>query len=170
MRPYDTALLEQIAQAGMRVKQAVAEPAGPPAADAADGGITEQQSIQLRAVLSEGQIEQADMRVKQALAEPLGPPAADGADGGITEQQSIQLRAVLSEGQINQDTELALLSHLTGREITTSDDLTEAEAEAVIKRIGELADQAAKSDVPIVEVVVEVLDRSKQDVAPGGAA
>lgn len=125
MRPNDTALLEQIAQAGMRLKQSAAEPAP--------------------------------------------PPVECAADSGITEQQGAQLWATLSEGQINRDTELALLSHLTGREITTSDDLTEPEAEAAITRLGELAGHAATAGVPLVEVIVEILDRPEDAETPGGA-
>lgn len=95
----------------------------------------------------------------------------DGGDGvvdgeviiepppGITERQSKRLHAILTEGGINRDTKIALLTQLTGREITTSAELTEAEATSVINKLAELA----KFNIPLVEAVVELIDRKEGD-------
>lgn len=89
-------------------------------------------------------------------------------DQTVTDSQGTQISDALADGEISRDTGLALLSHLTGREITAWADLTTAEAEVVITRLSELAAQANKSNVPMVEVVAELLDRPA-DKPAGGA-
>jgi recombination protein RecT len=80
---------------------------------------------------------------------------------GITERQSKRLHAILTEGGINRETKLALLTHITrqdnpGRaEITSSSELTEAEATNVIDKLAELA----KFKIPLIESVIELIDR-----------
>jgi recombination protein RecT len=99
------------------------------------------------------------------VVEPPQPPAPEATTepaveppvAGITERQSKRLHAILTEGQINRDTKLALLNHLTNRdeEITTSAELTEAEADLVINKLAELA----RFKIPLIEAVVELIDR-----------
>lgn len=73
----------------------------------------------------------------------------------ITETQSQRMHAILTEGQINRETKLALLTHLTGRDITTSANLTKTEAATIIKKLTELA----RFKIPLIEAVVELIDR-----------
>jgi hypothetical protein len=73
----------------------------------------------------------------------------------ITERQSKQLHAILTKGEINRETKLAILSHITKREITTSDDLTELEATEVIRQLRELE----RLKIPLIEAVIELIDR-----------
>lgn len=73
---------------------------------------------------------------------------------GITDRQSKRLHAILTEGQINRETKLALLTDLTGREITTSAELTEVEAQKVIDKLAELA----RHKIPLVEAVIDLID------------
>jgi len=92
---------------------------------------------------------------QQSTDEP--EPDAERPAAGITARQSKRLHAILTEGQINRDTKLALLNHLTNRdeEITTSAELTEAEADLVINKLAELA----RFKIPLIEAVVELIDR-----------
>jgi hypothetical protein len=79
----------------------------------------------------------------------------------ITERQSKRLHAILTEGGINRETKLALLTHITrqdnpGRaEITSSSELTEAEAQTVITEL----DKLAKLKIPLIEAAIELIDR-----------
>ena len=88
-------------------------------------------------------------------------PAIDGevvepeAAARITERQSKQLHAILTKGEINRETKLAILTHITKREIATSDDLTEVEATEVIRQLRELE----RLNIPLVEAVIELIDR-----------
>lgn len=97
--------------------------------------------------------------ITDTWVEAVGDGVIDGEiltePTGITERQSKRLHAILTEGGINRDTKLALLTHLTGREITTSADLTETEADRIITTLTELT----KLNVPLIEAVVELIDR-----------
>lgn len=103
-------------------------------------------------------------------------PRDDSIDGEVvtdqqvTEEQVKQVNDTLVRGGLNRDTAMTLLSHLTGREITDGADLTSSEADLVIRRLGELAAQASKSNVPMVEVVAELLDRPDTEAKPSGGA
>jgi recombination protein RecT len=112
-----------------------------------------------------------------ALPAPVDPPVTDITDTwaevgdgvvegeviesapAITERQSKRLHAILTEGDINRDTKLALLTNLTGREITSSSELTEAEATKIIDKLAELA----KFKIPLIESVIELIDRPAGD-------
>lgn len=73
----------------------------------------------------------------------------------ITERQSKRIHAMLTEGGItNRDTKLALLSELCSRPVESSKDLTEIEADVVIRGLTGLAQQG-----PLAEVVAELLDQ-----------
>lgn len=102
-------------------------------------------------------IEQAAKRIPAVVRDgevvkPAPPP-------GITENQSKRLHAMLTEHGINRETKLALLTSLTGREITTSAELTEAEATNVTNWIT----GKAKEPIPLIETVIELIDRPAGD-------
>jgi hypothetical protein len=73
---------------------------------------------------------------------------------------------MLTEGGISsRETKLDLFSCLTGRQIESSKDLTQAEADTVIAA---LESYAARG--PLAEVVAEELDRASEEAAPQEAA
>lgn len=108
---------------------------------------------------AEVRVTAADITSRPSTTQRENAPAPTSA--GITERQSKRLHAILTEGGITRDTKLDLLTQLTGRQITTSNDLTETEADTVITKLAELA----KFKIPLIEAVAEQLDRP-QDGTP----
>lgn len=104
---------------------------------------------------SRDRIAAAAQRVKTAHAD-TEPSKRDETEGPITEKQSKRLHVLCTNGSINRDTKLALLTHLTGREVTTSADLTTTEAEMVNNTLSEMA---KVRDIPLIEQVIELLGR-----------
>lgn len=152
-------------------EERIAEKLGKPsakwsAADVAQLGVT-YKSIQRGEVTKEEEFPSAPVTVaeitgtKAGPTQPATPSAApvDQASGGITEARSKQLHAILTKGEINRETKLAILSHITKREITTSGDLTEAEAVEVIRQLRELE----RLKIPLIEAVIELIDRPAGD-------
>lgn len=100
-----------------------------------------------------GSIEQAAKRIPTVVTD--GQVVEPEPSQGITEKQSKRLHAMLTEHGINRETKLALLTSLTGREITTSSELTETEATDVTDWIA----AKAKEPTPLIETAIELIDR-----------
>jgi phage recombination protein Bet len=113
-------------------------------------------------------IAQAGERVTAEGSDPSAAQQAsaevvrDAAPTPISERQSKRLHAMLTEGGINsRETKLDLFSYLTGQQVESSKDLTQAEADTVIAA---LESYAARG--PLAEVVAEELDRASEEAAP----
>lgn len=79
----------------------------------------------------------------------------------ITQRQSRRLHAILTNGGINRVTKLALLSALTGREITTSAQLTTGEAAQINTWLAD----TERLDTPLLDSVLDLLIKAETDGA-----
>lgn len=96
--------------------------------------------------------------------------AGQERSGPIAEPQDNQIRSLLGAAKLGDKTERDLLSNLTGRQIAAVIDLTAAEADSVIARLVELAEQAKQAGISTAEHVAELLDRPAGDDKPSGGA
>jgi hypothetical protein len=90
-----------------------------------------------------------------------GTPKGD-QPAAIAQRQSKRIHAMLTEGGISsRETKLDLFSYLTGRQIESSKDLTQVEADTIIAALDSYAERG-----PLAEVVAEELDRASDEAAP----